>query len=108
MRLESVEPLVPEKRVRTPKGKNKLPEYLAWSGSPTIQPTCRPDGTLDLAAVELSAWQAVHVPRVWSDPERGDPAPHAELRAMFERVRAALFAFAESTDHLKPRRSRRP
>lgn len=98
-----LEPIVPEERVRVPRGKNKLPE-LAWAGEPGIEATCTPDGYLELTAIELSAWQAIHPPRTWSDPDRrGDSAPHAELRAMFERARAALLAFAETVDHLQPR-----
>lgn len=99
-RLEEIERLVPEERVRD--GEAGMPEILAWQGDPSIKSTCGVDGELKLTGVELSAWQSIELPRVWDDPERepdDDPADH--LAAMFGRVRAALQAWTEVLDHLR-------
>ena len=55
-----------------------------------------------LEVVELSAWQAVEVPRIFDDPDREpDPGPEEELAALFGRTRGALSAWMQALDHLR-------
>jgi hypothetical protein len=55
-----------------------------------------------LEGVELSAWQAVEVPRIFDDPDREpDPGPEEELAALFGRTRGALSAWMQALDHLR-------
>jgi hypothetical protein len=97
-RLERIERLLP-KEVMDDTG--DLPRVLAWQGEPSLDVRCSPEGELRLRAVKVHAWQAIHVPRVWDDPEREqDPDPEIELVAMFKRVRAALNGWMEAMDHL--------
>ncbi len=64
---------------------------------------CDARGALLLEGVEVSAWQAINLPRIWDDPERDeDPPPDHELERMFARVRGALYAWLEALDHLRP------
>jgi hypothetical protein len=63
---------------------------------------------LMLTGIEVSAWQVVHVPRQLADPDReADDLPDGELAAMFARVRAALFAWAEVGEQARRRPSPR-
>lgn len=100
-RLEDIEPLISEDAVReTPEGRLAI---LAWQGDPEAKITCNPLGELRLESLTVRAFQGIDLPRKWDDPEREpDEAPHAQLRAMFERVRAALYAWGEVMDHFRP------
>ncbi len=100
-RLEKVEPLIAEDAVReTPEGRLAI---LAWQGDPEAKITCNPLGELRLESLTVRAFQSIDLPRTWDDPAREpDEAPHAQLRAMFERVRAALYAWGEVMDHFRP------
>jgi len=101
-RLEAIEPIVPEKRTRP--GRAGLLEYLAWQGEPIARVRCGLGGELQLEAVELSSWQAIDLPRKWDDSSRKpDKPPGEQLHAMFARVKAALHAWMEVMDHLRPR-----
>ena len=97
--LESIEPPVPEETTRVGRG-GRL-EYLAWQDAPTIDVTCTPDGSLRMQGVRVSAWQAIELARLWDAPDREpDDGTADELLAMFTRVRRALLAWAEASDHL--------
>ncbi len=103
VRLSEIEPVVTKERTReTDDGRL---EVLAWRDEqPQLDVLCGPDGTLLLAGVSLHAWQAVDVPRRWDDPDRPqDDDPQEQLLALCNRVRAALHAWTQATDHLLPR-----
>jgi hypothetical protein len=98
-RLERIEPVVPEDNVR--EDNNGRLEILAWRGEPVIKAVCTAEGELKLESIQLSAWQAIELPRQWDDPEREpDEQPHRQLGEMFARVRSALHAWMEVMDHL--------
>lgn len=98
-RLESIEPVIPEENVR--EADDGQLEILAWRGEPVIKAVCAADGELKLEQVELSAWQAIVLPRQWDGSDREpDEHPHRQLREMFQRVRSALHAWMEVMDHL--------
>jgi hypothetical protein len=98
-RLERIEPVIPKENVR--EAKDGMLEILAWRGNPEVQAVCGPDGELKLESIELSAWQAIELPRQWDNPDRKpDEHPHRQLREMFARVRSALHAWMEVMDHL--------
>ncbi len=100
-RLERVERLLPEETVAED-AHGRL-AVLAWQGDPVIKARCDARGALLLEGVEVSAWQAINLPRIWDDPERDeDPPPDHELERMFSRVRGALYAWMEALDHLRP------
>ncbi len=99
-RFDAIEPLVPAARTR--EGRHGLPEILAWQGEPVARVICGLGGELRLESVKIAAWQAIELPRLWSDSSRKpDPWPGEQLVAMFARVRAALHAWLEVTDHLR-------
>ncbi len=103
-RLENIEPLLPAETVRDGRS-GLLPEILAWQSEPELRVLCSPAGELKLRSVEVAAWQAIEVPRMWDDPDRRpDKRPDAQLAAMFKRLRAALNAWMEALDHLTPAR----
>jgi hypothetical protein len=99
-RLEAIERLVSEERVReTTTGQLAI---LAWQGEPELRVLCNPAGELRLDSVTVSAFQIIHLPRAWSDSEREpDEHPYAPLAAMFRRIKAALYAWGEGMDHLR-------
>ena len=100
-RLESIEPVMPDERVR--ERRNGLPEILAWQSEPELQLLCKPDGALTLRGVEIASWQAISLPRKWSDPDRKpDKSPEKQLLEMFNRLRLSLHAWVECLDHLVP------
>jgi hypothetical protein len=100
-RLETIEPLVSEDVLReTADGRHAI---LAWQGNPEVKATCNPLGELRLESITVSAFQGIDLPRNWDDSEREpDDDPYDQLKAMFERVRAALYAWGEVMDHLRP------
>src|SRR5205807_319419 len=67
-RLEGIEPLVPEDRLR--ERQDGRHEILAWQSEPVAHVVCGPAGDLWLQGLELPAWQAIELPRRWSDPDR--------------------------------------
>jgi hypothetical protein len=98
-RLERIEPVVPPDNTR--EGDDGRLEILAWRGEPVIKAICTVEGELKLESVQLSAWQAIELPRQWDNSERDlDEQPHQQLREMFARVRSALHAWMEVMDHL--------
>ena len=101
-RLETTEPLVSDDVVREiPGGQHAV---LAWQGDPEVKATCNAAGELRVEAISVSAFQGIDLPRKWSDDEREpDEPPHEQLRAMFERLKAALHAWGEVMDHLATR-----
>lgn len=100
-RLERVERLLPDEVVEVD-GDGRL-AILAWQGDPTVRLVCSPAGELRLSEVELSAWQAIDLPRRWDDPAReADEPPDAQIAGLLARVRASLFAWMEVVDHLRP------
>lgn len=99
-RLENIEPLLPEARLRERAG--RLPEVLAWREEPTLEVQCSPVGELRLAGVSLSAGVALDLPRQWSSSERRDEEPDDALVELFARLEGALRAWSESVDHLRP------
>lgn len=98
-RLEHVEPMHPKKVARTNR-KGDL-EILAWQGEPELEAVCNSEGILRLSGVSVSAWQALDLPRRFSDSDRQDPLPYRPLRKMFSRLKAALHAWSEVLDHLR-------
>jgi hypothetical protein len=98
-RLENVEPLVTGDVFReAPSGFHAI---LAWQGEPELKVICTPAGELRLADISIRAFQGIDLPRRWGDTEGpADDDPHEQLSAMFNRVRAALYAWGEVMDHL--------
>ena len=98
-RLENIERLVTEDVTReTPDGRIAI---LAWQGDPEVKLACNPNGELRLEAISVRAFQGIDLPRHWDDPEREtDEGPYEELTAMFQRLKAALYAWGEVMDHL--------
>jgi hypothetical protein len=99
-RLELTEPLTAEEKVRDEEGRLAV---LAWQQTePCVHAICQPSGDLTLDGVELAAWQAVAVPRIFDDPDREpDEGPEEELAALFGRTRGALSAWMQALDHLR-------
>jgi hypothetical protein len=96
-RLEKIERLVSDEVVR--ETHDGFHSVLAWQGDPEVKATCNALGELRLEAISVSAFQGIDLPRKWSDSEReSDEHPHAQLRAMFERLKAALHAWGEVMD----------
>ncbi len=98
-RMEGIEPLVSDDVTR--KTRRGDLAVLAWQGDPEVKLVCRPDGELRLEEVRVNAFQGIDLPRKWNDDRRPDPGPEVQLTAMFARVRAALHAWGEVTDHLR-------
>lgn len=100
-RLEDIEPLTPEEKVRENEEGNL--EVLAWQDAPSATVVCSEGGELLLQSVSISAFQIVETPRVLDDPDQEDDGPEEQLREMFHRVRASLLAWMQALDHLKKR-----
>lgn len=95
-RLERVEPLVTEDMVE------EDGSILAWLGDPEIKATCDASGVLRLRDVSIAGFEILNVPRRWDDPDREEDAhPHDRLVLLCKRVKAALYAWGEVTDHLR-------
>ncbi|HWO20044.1 MAG TPA: hypothetical protein VNO30_14760 [Kofleriaceae bacterium] len=100
-RLERSEPLVSEAVTREGRGGRIV--HLAWQGEPQARVLVARDGSLRLEGIELRSWQGIELPRRWDDPaRRPDAPPDQQLVAMFGRVKAALAAWRESMDRLRP------
>ncbi len=101
-RLERIEPLVPEKTTR--KGRDGRVEILAWQSDPVAKVTCGVGGELKLDSIEIAAFQIIELPRRWDDTDRKqDEHPAGQLDELFARARAALQAWMQAVDHLRPR-----
>lgn len=98
-RLEDIEPLLPEKKVR--QGKKGRLEALAWRTEPQLEVVCGDDGALQLSAVSLAAGQMLTLPRQWNS-DRQDTQPDKQLGALFARLKLSLKAWSEAMDHLRP------
>jgi hypothetical protein len=62
-----------------------------------------------LERVDVKAWQAIKLPRAWDDPaKKPDAPPDRELKKLFQRVRAAAYAWKESLDHLATAKDNAP
>jgi hypothetical protein len=100
-RLEQIESLVSHDVVREDALGHQA--VLAWQGEPEVTATCNALGELRLESISISAFQGIDLPRRWGDDEREpDETPHEQLRAMFDRLKAALHAWGEVMDHLRP------
>ncbi len=100
-RLENVEPLLPIEQVR--ENRKGMLEILAWRSDPELKVLCKPDGTLVLRGVEIAAGQVIKLPRKWGDDSRKqDKGPHAQLAALFRRLKASLHGWTQALDHLAP------
>ena len=100
-RLEGVERLLPAEVAEEDADGGVA--VLAWQDAPAVHLVCSPAGELRLHAVELSAWQAVDLPRRWDDADREhDERPDGQLAGLLARVRASLFAWMDVLDHLLP------
>lgn len=98
-RLDGDERLIPAEIFR--ENRVGLPDILAWQSEPALEVICGPDGMLKLRGVEITSWQAIDLPRVWSDSDRRpDHHPSDQLSAMFKRVKAALGAWTDSSKSL--------
>ncbi len=87
-----LEPLLPAHVVR-----NRDGAVLGWRGEPSVELRCGVGGELFLTGVEIEAWQAVELPRIWDDPERPrDPEVEPQLVDLAKRVRAALDVWADA------------
>lgn len=101
-RLEGDERLIPAESIR--ESRTGLPEILALQSDPELEVVCDPEGTLKLRSLEIASWQAVNLPRVWSDLDRRqDPHPSDQLSAIFERVKSALGAWTDTLSRLSSR-----
>jgi hypothetical protein len=66
-----------------------------------VQPAA--DGQLYLSGVKLSAWEGIHLPRQWDDPDRArDQDPYEQLADFVERVWEAMDEWNQSLVHLLP------
>jgi hypothetical protein len=100
-RLTEIDPVVADEEDDTG---GDLFAIGAWQGSPKATFACAEGGALQLERIEIEAWQAIHVPRHWDDPDREpDELPDAQLDRMLLRVRKALYVWTEVLDQLKPR-----
>ncbi|HWO09898.1 MAG TPA: hypothetical protein VNN80_10480 [Polyangiaceae bacterium] len=99
-RLEDIEPLLPAERWR--KTARGVGDVLAWRGAPKATVVCLPSGELRLEAVETSAGQLLDLPRVLADGDEPSTRTEARLRELFERLRAALTAWMQAVEHLRP------
>jgi hypothetical protein len=97
-RLERTEPLTPEDHV-VPNATGAL-EVLAWQGPPKAEIACNPTAALELEAVTIAAMQLIELPRTLDVGVEPDDGPEPQLRAMFQRIRAALMAWMQALDHL--------
>lgn len=99
-RLDNIERLIPEVDVR--ERRDGLLEILAWKDTPEVTVHCEADGNLYFSGVSMKAWQSIILPRVLDSADREDPGPDEQLRHMFRRLTAALAAWGEVMDHLRP------
>ncbi len=99
-RLDHVEPLLPDETLR--ENRMGMTEVLAWQQTPNVKLACHATGELLLEGVELSAGQLITLPRLLDCPVEPDEGPEAQLTDVFERVRAALSAWMQAVDHLRP------
>ncbi len=87
--------------LRDVEDRDDLPAVLAWRGEPEARFICQPDGRLALAAVQVSAWEGVVLPRQWDNPDRGyDEEPDEQLTDLLNRVAQALQVWEDSSHHL--------
>ena len=78
------------------------PAVLAWRGEPEAKFICQPDGQLALAAVQVSAWEGVTLPRQWDNPDRGyDEEPDEQLADLLGRVALALQVWEKCLQYLQ-------
>ena len=78
------------------------PAMLAWRGEPAAKFICQPDGQFALAAVQVTAWEGVTVPRQWDNPDRVyDEKPDDQLADLLGRIAQALQVWDESLKHLQ-------
>jgi hypothetical protein len=92
--------LPPPKRPRYNKQGYEI--IQSWLGEPEAQVRCGPMGELWLLGVELPAWQALDLPRKLDNPDKEDKSPGPQLKALAERVSAALTAWKKSLRMLLP------
>lgn len=97
-RVVVTEPLVPEQTTRV--NEVGMTECLAWMGDPEVIAKCDPEGRLLLTKVKLDAWASIVLPRQLDCPDQEDDPPDEQLDGFFSRVRAALYAWMQSLDHL--------
>lgn len=97
-RVGVTEPLVPEETTRV--NEAGMTECLAWVGDPEVMAKCDPEGRLLLQEVKLNAWAGIILPRQLDCPDEEDDLPDEQLDGFFGRVRAALYAWMQSLDHL--------
>ncbi len=101
-RLDAIEPLIPEESVRE-NDEGRL-EIIGWQDEPKATIVCDDGGALLLESVEVAAFQIIELPSDNNEFERpSDDEPEEQLRALFHRVRAALSAWTQTLDHLRPR-----
>ena len=104
-RLEAIEPILAPERAR--EGPDGRFEVLGWQGEPRINAFVDARGEARFDGVALSAWQSIDLPRQWDDPDRDEDEPVDEqLQRLAERLRSALHAWSEVTDHLRASSSR--
>ena len=78
-------------------GRDSDGAILGWRGDPSVELRCGAGGQLFLTGVEIAAWQAIELPRIWDDPERPrDPEVEPQLADLAKRVRGALDVWAEA------------
>ena len=78
------------------------PAVLAWRGELEAEFICQPDGQLAFAAVQVSAWEGITLPRQWDNPDRGyDEEPNDQLADLLGRIAQALQVWDESLQHLQ-------
>ena len=108
-RLERIEPLLPDETSRV-NDEGSL-EVLGWQGQPEVEVELTTEGESKYSRLELPAFQILHLPRHFDDPDREDDRPEEQLGEMFDRIRKALLTWSECLDLLpdpaKKVRSRR-
>ena len=76
---------------------------LSWRGEPEAEVQPAADGRLHLTGVKLSAWEGIHLPRQWDDPERiWDEGPYDHLVDLVDRVWEVMDDWNQSLSHLLP------
>jgi hypothetical protein len=81
----------------------RIVAVVGGHGDLEVHAHCKPDGLVFLAAVEISGFRIVRVPRVWDSPERrqAEKDPREELGRLARQFRTALDDWTKSVSELE-------
>jgi hypothetical protein len=80
--------------------KERVVAVLGGHGDVEVHAHCKPDGVVSLAAVAISGFRLVRVPRVWDDSERRREDLGADLRGLARGFKTALDEWTRSVSEL--------